>query len=56
MSAFAVQRILSTYSMVSLNSIKNRNLKTDDWSKLIAAIRELNKLNIYIDDTPAISH
>ena len=48
-------RMLSSASQVNSTSIRLGTLKPEEWQPLIASAEELSKLDIYIDDTPAIS-
>lgn len=50
-----VQRVLCSEARVSLSSVRNGNVKPDDWGKIAAAAGELNKLDLWVDDTPSIS-
>ncbi len=49
-----VQRILSSFANIEINKLKNGSLNTDDWTKIVRAVNSLNKLKIFIDDTPGI--
>lgn len=50
-----VQRMLSTESHISIQSIRNGELEEEDWIALTKAMAKLSDANIYIDDTPAIT-
>lgn len=50
-----IQRILAAQSMIELGKIKDGKLDSEDWIKLVDAIKELKKLPMYIDDTPGIT-
>ena len=46
------QRLLSTYSMVPLQSIRSANIKPEEWTQILQATQDLSKLDLLIDDTP----
>ena len=46
------QRLLSTYSMVPLQSIRSGNIKPEEWTQILQATQDLSKLDLLIDDTP----
>ncbi|MEG0505132.1 MAG: replicative DNA helicase [Raoultibacter sp.] len=50
-----VQRILCSEARVSLQSIRNGELQDYDWNQIATACGNLSNLDLYIDDTPALS-
>ncbi len=48
-------RFLSSEALVDSQKLKTGNLDEEDWLKLAHASRVLAKLNIYVDDNPAIT-
>ena len=50
-----VQRLLSSEARVDASKLRSGKLYGDDWDHLTEASSELNELNIFIDDTPAIN-
>lgn len=48
-------RILAEKSEISSDRIRRGDIKGDDFLKIIEVSKQLNKLNLYIDDTPALS-
>lgn len=49
------QRMMSSTAHIDLQRIINSNLESEEWQKLLEAIKVLNDCDIYIDDTPGIS-
>ena len=50
-----VQRILCAEARVSLANVRAGKVHDADWAAIVQASSELSNLNIYIDDTPALS-
>ncbi|MDX9917077.1 MAG: replicative DNA helicase [Gudongella sp.] len=50
-----VQRIISSTSHVDLQKIISGDLSDDEWIQVVNAMGPLSKMDIYIDDTAAIS-
>lgn len=50
-----VQRILCSEARVSLARVRNGELKDADWGLIADACGTLSNLDLYIDDTPALS-
>ena len=50
-----MNRLLSMESKVDSQSMRNGNLKDEDWGKLIESAGVIGDSNLMIDDTPAIS-
>ncbi len=50
-----VTRILSSEALVSSQSLRTGQLKTEDWDNIAGVISSLSGCDIYIDDTSAIS-
>jgi len=50
-----VQRLLSAEANIESQKLRNGRLSMEEWSKLASVAGELNDINFYIDDTPAIS-
>ncbi len=50
-----VQRIISATSHVDLQKIISGNMVDDEWLRVVNAMGPLSKMDIYIDDTAAIS-
>ncbi len=50
-----VNRLIVAETELPSNRIRNGKLKEDEWRQLEERIKTLEKANIYIDDTPAIS-
>jgi replicative DNA helicase len=50
-----VQRMLSSTARVDSQKLRNGDLSSEEWSRLIHALGELSKLKIFLDDTSAIS-
>ncbi len=48
-------RMLSSESMVSSESLKKGNIRDDEWEKIGEAVDVLSKADIYIDDTSSIT-
>lgn len=49
------QRMLGATGLIELEKIATGNLTDSDWAALIDTSAELNKANIFIDDTPGIT-
>lgn len=49
------QRMMSSTAHVDLQRVINSNLESEEWQKLLEAIRVLGECDIYIDDTAGIS-
>lgn len=50
-----VLRMLSTESQVEMQRIRKGNIGREEWDSLIEAGGRLSRMNIFVDDTPAIS-
>lgn len=50
-----VMRILSSEARVSLSNVRSGKVQPSDWTSLVEASSELSKLDMHIDDTPALS-
>ena len=50
-----VNRLIVAETELPSNRIRNGKLKEEEWRQLEERIKTLEKANIYIDDTPAIS-
>ena len=50
-----VNRLISMNSRINAQSMRNGNLKADEWGKLVESARELGESSLVIDDTPGIS-
>lgn len=48
-------RILSSEALVSSYSLRSGNLSPDDWSNLVKAADHISKMQMYIDDTGALT-
>ncbi len=48
-------RLLGELAEISSEKIRTGNLSKQDFSKILSSSDELKKLNLYIDDTPALS-
>ncbi len=46
------QRLLSTYSMVPLQTIRSGKIAPESWDQILSATQDLSNLDILIDDTP----
>ena len=54
-SAQLVQRVLSSEAHVSLSKMRTAKFEAPDWLSIVEACSHLDKLEFYIDDTPALS-
>ncbi|MEC9491248.1 replicative DNA helicase [Flexistipes sp.] len=50
-----VQRLLSSEAKIESTKLRNGRLNNDEWQRLASVGSELNDLNLFLDDTPAIS-
>lgn len=50
-----VQRIIASEARVSLSKLRAGQVQDSDWESIVAASSNLSNLNIFIDDTPALS-
>lgn len=50
-----VQRILCSEARVSLSRLRAGQIQDSDWGAIVEASSNLSKLNLFIDDTPALS-
>ncbi len=51
-----MMRVLSSFSRVDQSSLRSGQLDDHDWSKIFSAMSLINeRMNLYIDDTPALS-
>lgn len=50
-----VQRLLSAEANIESQKLRNGRLSMDEWQRLASVAGELNEIQFYIDDTPAIS-
>ncbi|MBZ4643964.1 MAG: replicative helicase [Deferribacteraceae bacterium] len=50
-----VQRLLSSEARIESSKLRSGRFNMEEWTKLASVAGQLNELNIYIDDTPAIS-
>ncbi len=50
-----VKRIISSEAEIELKKLRTGNLNNDDWKNLAKFSSELDKLDIYLDDTPEIT-
>ncbi|MDZ4168344.1 MAG: replicative DNA helicase [Coriobacteriia bacterium] len=50
-----VQRVVGSEARVSLQDIRTGRVRDEDWPKLHHSMSRLHELNIWVDDTPAIS-
>lgn len=50
-----VQRILCSEARVSLSRLRAGQIQDSDWGAIVEASSTLSNLNMYIDDTPALS-
>lgn len=50
-----VQRLISMEAGINSKTLRNGQLKDNEWPKLHAAVDKLSQLPIYIDDTPGIN-
>lgn len=50
-----VQRILCSEARVSLSRLRAGQIKDSDWGAIVEASSKLSNLNMFIDDTPALS-
>ena len=50
-----VQRVLCAEAKVDSHKLRTGSLGDDDWSKVARAAGDLDKLELFVDDTPAIS-
>lgn len=48
-------RMLSSCASIDQNRMRSGRLEEDDWPKLVGAVNDLKKANIFIDDTSGIS-
>ncbi len=48
-------RMLASLGSIDLSRLANGRLKEDEWNKLSNAVTWLDKANMFIDDTPALS-
>lgn len=50
-----VQRLLSSEARIESSKLRSGRFNMEEWTKLASVAGQLNELNIFIDDTPAIS-
>ncbi|UOD35309.1 replicative DNA helicase [Deferribacteraceae bacterium V6Fe1] len=50
-----VQRLLSSEARIESSKLRSGRFNMEEWTKLASVAGQLNDLNIFIDDTPAIS-
>ncbi|MBN1287915.1 MAG: replicative DNA helicase [Anaerolineae bacterium] len=50
-----VQRIIAAETGLNSQQLRLGHLSPDDWERFIQAADRLSKLNVYLDDTPALS-
>ena len=50
-----VQRILCSEARVGLSNVRSGKVQDSDWGAIVEASSKLSNLNMYIDDTPALS-
>lgn len=50
-----VQRLIATETGISMPKLRLGRLNEQEWSVFVEAVGRLSKLNIYLDDTPALT-
>lgn len=50
-----VQRLVATETGISMHKLRLGQLKDAEWNVFVEAVGRLGKLNIYLDDTPALT-
>jgi replicative DNA helicase len=50
-----VQRLLATETGISMHKLRLGQLKEQEWKTFVEAVGRLSNLNIYLDDTPALT-
>ena len=50
-----INRILCSEAMIDYSKVLKSNLNANEWEKAKKALRIMSNINLYIDDTPAIS-
>ncbi len=50
-----VQRLLATETGISMHKLRLGQFKEQEWETFVQAVDRLSKLNIYLDDTPALT-
>lgn len=50
-----VQRLVATETGISMHKLRLGQLKDPEWKVFVEAVGRLSKLNIYLDDTPALT-
>jgi len=50
-----VQRLLATETGISMHKLRLGQFREQEWDTFVQAVGRLSKLNIYLDDTPALT-
>lgn len=48
-------RLISEYTQISSNDIRRGQIKRDEFMRIVEGIKELERIPLYIDDTPALT-